>query len=351
MAWQDLDIYLCDGRIILDNGKAIQAGGLVSTLPELIEHAANLYRDVDVTVQEKNNVRIYHASALGDRAGHVFATLLPAFAGSLPQPESVEMDVLVTDGELTSLLFTSAGEAGAVDAELRLAGKSEHTLPQNVRSAISAWEETDTRELTPKLKQLTLALLECATRDPLSAEVRLKANSGPLLMDSTLRWQRSLRFESLLSRLTLRGSTLFYTDTLACTEQGAPLRRETVAEHDTEALLRFICRLFLLGEPENTDTPAGYRSTLIPDAAGLRELARRIAPETGDQTGLNLNSGTVTLTVENGAVTEIDVLCVGALHVVRSDVEASVGATIRLDRDAAFPLPSQTVLSALDLDQ
>lgn len=351
VAWQDLDIYLCDGRIILDTGKAIQADGLVSTLPELVDHAANLYRDVDVTVQEENNLRIYHAAARGDNAGHVLETLLPAFTASLPQPQSAEMEVLVTDGELTSLLFTLEGESSALNAELRLLGKAEHTLPQGVRSVISAWDETDAQELTPTLQRISLALLECATRDPLSAEVHLTANSGPLLMDSTLRWQRSLRYDSLLSRLTLRGSTLYYTDALACTEQGTPLRREAVAESDTEAILRLICRLFLLSEPETTDTPAGYRIILRPDAEGIRGLARLIAPETGDQTGLNLSRGTVTLTVENGVITEIAVLCAGALHVVRSDVDASVAATILLDRASEFSLPPRPVLSALDLDK
>ncbi len=224
--WEDVSVWFCDGTMLLENGKAYRANGAMADYSQLLTHAAGLYRAVDVSIREENGVKTYHASAQGEEAHRVLSTLLPKSAGLLPESEQVDLDLIVTDGELTSLMIEWSSEDRRVTAELRmLDSDGVHSLPQPVRGTIASGSLADAPEIGDDLDRLLLAWTEGASRETLTADVALKANCGPLLVDEALVWQRSRAYSDTLSCLSRRGSTVYYTGTSASTGGGLVISR------------------------------------------------------------------------------------------------------------------------------
>ena len=347
--WQDIPIYFCDGVMLLENGKAYRADGVLADYSQMLTHAAGLYRALEVTVTEENAVKTYHASVEGEEAERLLATLLPDAAERLTDTQAVDLDLIVTDGELTSLRVEWAGDASSMTAELSTLESAEHVLPAAVRGAVASGEYADAEEIGPALKRLVLAWTELASRDPLTADVTLAANCGPLLLDETLTWQRTRAYEQELSHVSRRGMSLWFTDDAACTGGGLKVGAVDATYSAAAELVRLAYQAFLLGEADCTEFTGGWRYSVTLNADEMADFAAAIAPETRSL-GVTPTDGTVRLELRDDAISSLVVQCKGAMRVVRTDVPAAVSARLTFDRDAALDKPPETVVSALGLN-
>jgi len=350
--WEDVPIWFCNGTMLLENGKAYRAGGVIADYSQLLSHAASLYRAVDVSVSEENGVKVYHASAQGEDARRVFSILLPKSAELLSESEQVDLDLMVTDGELTSLVTTWNSADKYVTAELRmLDAERAHTLPQPIRAAIASGSfSSDAPEIGDELRQLLLAWTEGASSETLTADVALKVNCGPLLVDESLVWQRSLAYGDTLSCLSRNGSTIYYTDTAACTGSALAIPRADASYAVTSQLLRLACRALLLGDADCSAISNGLRYTVALDEDAMAEFAALIAPD-ADLLGLAMTDGAIRLDIRDGRLASLSLRVGGSVRVVRADIPASLSASLDFDPDAAFRTPTDAVLSALGLSE
>ncbi len=348
--WKDIPLYYCDGAMLLENGRAYRAEGVLPDYSRLLTHAAWLYRTVDVTVSEENGVKTYRAEARGETARQILAALLPDVAPALPETEAVEMELRLSDGEPESLNLRWNGGSGEAEAALRLAGdKSEHTLPETVRAAIASGEYTKAESIAPELKVLLLACTELAARDPLGADVALTANCGPLLLNDKLIWQRASWQGRELSCVSGRGTKLYYTDSAACTSGGVAVGTDSGAFLGTEKLLHLAYEAFLLGGAECTETTEGWRCVVALDEEQMTELAAAVAPETRTL-GVSFEEGTLRLNTADGTGVSLAVQCQGRVRVVRAEVPASVEAKLSFTDGGNFSAPSKNVCRALGLE-
>ncbi len=349
--WKDIPLYYCDGVMLLENGRAYRADGVLPDYSKLLTHAARLYRTVDVTVSEANGVRTYRAAASGETAQQILAALLPETLPAVPETDAVKFELVVSDGEPKSLNIHWNGEAGEANAELRLSGeKHEHTLPQEVRTAITSGEYAKAENIAPELKLLLLSWTELSARDPLSADVALTANCGPLLLDEKLAWQRTNWEGKELSCVSGRGTRLYYTDEAACTGGGIAVERGGGSFTGAEKLLHLAYQAFLLGDAECAESTDGWRCTVSLDASQMTELAGTIAPESRTL-GVSFEEGTVRLDVADGEAVSLSVQCRGKVRVVRAEVPAAVGAKLTFAEDREFYTPPLNVRTALGLSE
>lgn len=347
--WQDIPLYYCDGFMLLENGRSYRAEGVLPDYSKLLSHVAGLYRAVEVTAQETNGVKVYHAVARGEAAEQLLKAILPQGIPSVPDTETVQLELTLSDGEPTGLTIGWNGSAGDANASLRLTDEpGEHVLPQAVRTAISSGEYTDARSIDAQLKQLILIWTELSTRDPLSADVTLSADCGPLLVDEKLLWQRTFRYGKELSCVSRRGARIYYTDEAASTGTGVSVDRNGALFRDTARLLHLAYEAFLLGDAEYEETTAGARYTVRLDEAAMTQFAASIAPET-KLLNISYEEGTLRLDVRDDEVQSITLQCRGTLRVVRTDVNASIGAQLSFAKDKTFFAPTQSTLSALGL--
>ncbi len=350
--WQDIPLYYCDGTMLLENGRAYKAESLLPDFSKLFGHAAGLFRAVDIAVEETNGIKTYRATAQGDTARQILRALLPEAMVSLSEADTVELQLVLTDGEPTSLRFRWNGANGSAEAELRRSDKEfNHTLPQAVRMAVTSGEYANAQEIGPELERLILVWTTLAMRDPLTADVTLSANCGPLLLDETLNWQRTNWNGTELSCVSRRGTRLYFTDDAACTGNGVSVELGSDSRAGASKLLHLAYEAFLLGEAECTaTTTGGWRYSVVLDADAMAAFAEAIAPET-QTLGSSLDEGSIRLELTGDAeASSITVQCKGTVRVVRADIPASVGAKLEFASDDEFLAPTQRVLNTLGLD-
>ncbi len=349
--WKDIPLYYCDGVMLLENGRAYRADGVLPDYSKLLTHAALLYRTVDVTVSEENGVRTYHAAANGETAQQILAALLPEALSAAPETDAVRFELVVSDGEPKDLNIHWNGEAGEASAALRLSGEArEHKLPQAVRTAVTSGEYTKAENIAPEIKLLLLSWTKLAARDPLSADVALAANCGPLLLDDKLVWQRANWQGTELSCISGRGTRLYYTGDAVCTGSGLVIEPGDGAFTSTEKLLHLAYDAFLLGDAECAESKDGWRCTVSLDASQMAELAGTIAPESRNL-GISFEEGTVRFDIADGEAASLSVQCRGKVRVVRAELPASVEAKLTFAQDRNFSVPPLSVCKALGLSE
>lgn len=225
-----------------------------------------------------------------------------------------------------------------------------HAVPFEVQNAVTAGTYKDAEDASEALTQLLSAWIELSGRSILRADVSLRADCGPLLLDERFTWQRSRSFDPTLHSLTRRGTTLFYTDAAACDASGSPLPVRDAAASDVPQLMRLAYNAVLLGQTQWNQTGDGMHCTVALDAEAMDRFVAVIAPE-ADVRELDLADGEAGLTLKDGKITEVSVRCGGTVRVVRSDVAAEVTASLSFDDAAAFPAVSAGVCDTLELQQ
>ena len=345
--WQDIPIYYCDDTLLLENGRAYRASGVLPDYSQLLHLAAGLYSSADVTLSEENGVKRYHAVAEGEAAKRLLAVLLSD--GAAPETERVTLDLVVRDGELFSISAAWSGDAGDAGAEL-LFRDNDRTpeLPQAVRSTVESGEYLNAEEIGADARRLLTAWVELVTRDPLSADVTLNVDCGPLLLDETLLWQRTRMGGETLSALTRRGTTVYLTDDAVAAYDGHLMQTGRESLETAPALLHLVYETLLSGSAEGTQTSDGWRYTITPDEAAMAAYAAAIAPDS-EALGVSFTDGTVRIDLTGENISAVTVRCRGSVRVVRSDVTAQLSAKLRFT-DEAFPKPSAAVREALEIE-
>lgn len=351
LEWEGIPVYFCDGALILENGRAY---GLEDAMPDyagLLPYVAGIYRSMEVTVTDLGGVKTYHAVTEGEAARDLLGHLFPDDLTALPDTDMVGVDLTLTDGEPTSLTVAWDGAAGSADARLTfLEEPSTREVPQAVRTTLRTGEYQSAPQAGEDLRRLALALTELSAREPLTAETALAANCGPLLLNETLTFQRTRRYGQDLSRVSRRGTGLWFASDRACLDSGAAAGLGEAARLDTGALLRLAYRALLLGETDCTTLAGGYHYILTLDADAMAQFASAIAPETAAM-ALEFRRGTVTLNIQDGLASALAIHCRGSVHIVQADVPATVSAQITFDKTKPFPEVPQAVVDALELTE
>lgn len=349
--WQGISIYYCDGALLLENGKAFPVGDALPDHTQLLTGAAALYRTLDITVSGENDARIYHAAADSPEAVESVFQCVPEFVRALGTPDSITLDLVVRDGEIDRLEagWTVGGRTIRTVVGLGVTAR-EHAIPFEVQNVVAAGTYKEAEDASEALTQLLSAWIELSGRSILRADVSLRADCGPLLLDERFTWQRSRSFDPTLHSLTRRGTTLFYTDAAACDASGSPLPVRDAAASDVPQLMPLAYNAVLLGQTQWDQTGDGMHCTVALDAEAMDRFVAVIAPE-ADVRELDLTDGEAGLTLKDGKITEVSVRCGGTVRVVRSDVAAEVTASLSFDDAAAFPAVSAGVCDTLELQQ
>ena len=339
------------GALLLENGKAFPVSDALPDHTQLLTGAAALFRTLDITVSGENDARIYHAAADSSEAVESVFQCVPEFVRAMGTPDSITLDLVVRDGEIDRLEagWTVGGRTIRTAVGLGVTAR-EHAVPFEVQNAVAAGTYKEAEDASEALTQLLSAWIELSGRSILRADVSLRADCGPLLLDERFTWQRSRSFDPTLHSLTRRGTTLFYTDAAACDASGSPLPVRDAAASDVPQLMRLAYNAVLLGQTQWNQTGDGMHCTVALDAEAMDRFVAVIAPE-ADVRELDLADGEAGLTLKDGKITEVSVRCGGTVRVVRSDVAAEVTASLSFDDAAAFPAVSAGVCDTLELQQ
>lgn len=341
IARDDMRLYYADGVVFLENGHAYQLTDAFPDYSQLLTLALPLYQHADITVTESGDQSTYRITAEQADARELLEILLPSAAADLSGMDAVTVELTADDGDVSELRFFSSGTlndsgrtAFSVSAVLRTQQREPMGIPQNVRAAIrdGDYEAIDT--LTGDLLRLAAAWQELNERDPLSAQINLRADCGPLILRDDLELDRwTLDGGQQISCIRKNGRALYFTDSFICGENG-----ETVSETDADTvdaaqLLEIACLLCMSADLDCTVSGSESTYSLSLDEKGMEAAVHAIAPAT-EEMDLLFDTGTLAIVIRDDVIESIRVSCTGNVQIVLSHVAAAFEAEVRFTHEA-----------------
>lgn len=347
----DLSLYLADDTLYLADGSAcaLGTGGLLD-YASLLDASVSLYQAVDLETEKTGEETVYSAALSGEDAQKLAPMLLPSMADGSAALRDVSMSLTAQDGTLSRLTFAAALSDDAETAiTLTLTpqqGTAESpTIPEAVLSAIESGENTSDITMTDDFFRLLHAWQTAFGLDTVSADLRLKADCGPVVLDTTLGLDRQ-RVDALTVTAIQKGPlTLYLSDGKLLDPSGNSVDLGTNSWANSADLLDVAAQLLFSATASHTEKPGGqdvYTITL--DADGMAAVAGAIAPDAASL-DIEFTEGTLEIVLNGDSLTSITFSCGGTLRLLLTDTNVSFRAVINpASRETAIP---QQVLSAL----
>ena len=338
-----VQLYYYDGAIYLENGSAYRTNGLFPDYSTLGEHLLELYNATDVTYARESGEEVYSVTAYGKDAEQALSLLTPTIADSLSAVESIDLCMHVEDGVIRSIEASgscqaenSAGQMQpmTVWAELTVQpdAQTAHAVPAAVTDAIANGGYQGKLELTEDLVRVLSAASELGRRDPLSACVKLSANCGPVIFDTSLDYTRTVKEGKTVSCIRAGVLELYFSGETVLSKDG---RTPTASEQTLVKcadLIDLAYRACLEDSVTSEQTENGWRYTLSLSAEQTKQAACAIAPE-AEKLDVQYLPGTLELDVQDGAITALRVTTGGSVQVGVVDTQVSISAQFDFQTD------------------
>ena len=332
---QTVQLYYYDGAIYLENGSAYRTSGLFPDYSTLGEHLLELYNATDVTYARESGEEVYSVTAYGSDAEQALSLLTPTIADSLSAVESIDLCMHVEDGEIRSIEASGSCEAEddsgqtqpmTVWAELTVQqdAQTAHTVPTAVTDAIANGGYQGKLELTEDLLRVLSAASELGRRDPLAARVRLSANCGPVIFDTSLDYTRTVKDGKTVSCIRTGALELYFSGETVLSKDGSPAVSEQALVKCAD-LIDLAYRACLEDSAASEQTETGWHYTLSLSAEQTKQAACAIAPE-AEKLDVQYLPGTLELDVQDGAITALRVTTGGSVQVGVVDTQVSISA-------------------------
>ena len=212
-------------------------------------------------------------------------------------------------------------------------------IPDDVLTAIHSGSNDDASTLTDNALRLLGAWGEL-TADDLSADIALSADCGPIVLNSTLQYDRSSIDGQSYGSIQKNTLAVYFSGSKICDADTAS--QQLV---DATSLIDLCYQSILNGSAGCDKVSDGYLYGLSLDSDAMSELAAAIAPDIKAQ-NVTFSSGRISVRVsEQGELQSVNISCSGALHLILSDAPVSLSAVIT-PADRAFSIP-QPALNAL----
>ena len=338
-----VQLYYYDGAIYLENGSAYRTNGLFPDYSTLGEHLLELYNATDVTYARESGEEVYSVTAYGKDAEQALSLLTPTIADSLSAVESIDLCMHIEDGVIRSIEASgscqaenSAGQMQpmTVWAELTVQpdAQTTHAVPAAVTDAIANGGYQGKLELTEDLVRVLSAASELGRRDPLSARVKLSANCGPVIFDTSLDYTRTVKEGKTVSCIRAGVLELYFSGETVLSKDG---RTPTASEQTLVKcadLIDLAYRACLEDSVTSEQTENGWRYTLSLSAEQTKQAACAIAPE-AEKLDVQYLPGTLELDVQDGAITALRVTTGGSVQVGVVDTQVSISAQFDFQTD------------------
>ena len=351
ITWTNRDcaaLYYANGTIYLENGKSYAVGGAFPNYSELMDETAELCRTLTVTKSVDGQEKRYTFTAEGDDASTLLRLLTSDEIADAAALSTIRVELTAESGELMNVSFTAENSGDLrVEATATFTDASAPVIPDDVLTAIRSGSSDDdavSSTLTDDALRLLGAWGEL-TADDLSADIALSADCGPIVLNSTLQYDRSSIDGQSYGSIRKNTLAVYFSGSKICDADGSSVDTASQQLVDASSLIDLCYRSILNGGAGCEKVSDGYLYGLSLDSDAMGELAAAIAPDIKSQ-DVTFSSGRISVRVsEQGELQSVNVSCSGALHLILSDAPASLSAVIT-PADRAFSIP-QPALNAL----
>lgn len=206
-------------------------------------------------------------------------------------------------------------------------------------------ENTANITLTDDFFRLLRAWQATFGGDAVSADLRLKADCGPVVLDTTLGLGQQ-RIDGMTVTGIQKGPvTLYVSDGKILDSSGNAVDLGTNSWAKSANLLDAAAQLLFSATASHTEKPGGQEVyTIALDADGMAAAANAIAPDI-ESLDIDFTEGNLEIVLSGNDLSSITISCGGALRLLLTDTDVSFRAVITpAGREFAV---TQQVLSAL----
>lgn len=340
-------LYYANGAIYLENGNSYAVGGAFPNYSELMDETAELCRTLTVTKSVDGQEKRYTFAAEGDDASTLLRLLTSDEIADAASLSTIRVELTAESGELMDVQFTAENSGDLqVNASAHFTDALAPVIPDDVLTAIRSDGDDDASSST--LTDDALRLLGAwgvLTADDLSADIALSADCGPIVLSSTLQYDRSSIDGQSYGSIQKNTLAVYFSDSKICDADGNSVDTASEQLVDASSLIDLCYQSILNGSAGCEKVSDGYLYGLSLDSDAMRELAAAIAPDIKSQ-DVTFSSGRISVRVsEQGELQSVNVSCSGALHLILSDAPASLSAVIT-PAGRVFSIP-QPALNAL----
>ena len=338
-------LYYADGALYLENGKSYAVGGAFPDYAELLDTTAELCRTLSVSKSVDGQNKVYTFTAEGDDASALLHLLTSDEIADAAALSSIRVTLTAESGELMRMNFAAENSGDLhVNADAVFTDASAPVVPDEVLSAIRSSSAASPSTLTDDALRLLHAWGEL-TNDISSSDISLSADCGPIVLSSTLQYDRSSIDGQSYGCIRKNTLAVYFSGDKICDASGNSVDAASAQLVDVSSLIDLCYRLILDGSAGCERVSDGYLYGLSLDSDAMNDLAAAIAPDIKAQ-NVTFSSGRISVLVsEQGALQSVNISCSGALHLILSDAPASLSAVITsAEREFSIPQPALNAL-------
>ena len=338
-------LYYANGALYLENGKSYAVGGAFPDYAELLDTTAELCRTLSVSKSVDGQNKVYTFTAEGDDASALLHLLTSDEIADAAALSSIRVTLTAESGELMRMNFAAENSGDLhVNADAVFTDASAPVVPDEVLSAIRSSSAASPSTLTDDALRLLHAWGEL-TNDISSSDISLSADCGPIVLSSTLQYDRSSIDGQSYGCIRKNTLAVYFSGDKICDASGNSVDAASAQLVDVSSLIDLCYRLILDGSAGCERVSDGYLYGLSLDSDAMNDLAAAIAPDIKAQ-NVTFSSGRISVLVsEQGALKSVNILCSGALHLILSDAPASLSAVITsAEREFSIPQPALNAL-------
>ena len=339
-------LYYANSALYLENGKSYAVGGAFPDYAELLDTTAELCRTLSVSKSVDGQNKVYTFTAEGDDASALLHLLTSDEIADAAALSSIRVTLTAESGELMRMNFAAENSGDLhVNADAVFTDASAPVVPDEVLSAIrSSGGAASSSTLTGDALRLLHAWGEL-TNDISSSDISLSADCGPIVLSSTLQYDRSSIDGQSYGCIRKNTLAVYFSGDKICDASGNSVDAASAQLVDASSLIDLCYRLILDGSAGCERVSDGYLYGLSLDSDAMNDLAAAIAPDIKAQ-NVTFSSGRISVLVsEQGALKSVNISCSGALHLILSDAPASLSAVITpAEREFSIPQPALNAL-------
>lgn len=338
-------LYYANSALYLENGKSYAVGGAFPDYAELLDTTAELCRTLSVSKSVDGQNKVYTFTAEGDDASALLHLLTSDEIADAAALSSIRVTLTAESGELMRMNFAAENSGDLhVNADAVFTDASAPVVPDEVLSAIRSSSAASSSTLTDDALRLLHAWGEL-TNDISSSDISLSADCGPIVLSSTLQYDRSSIDGQSYGCVRKNTLAVYFSGDKICDASGNSVDAASAQLVDASSLIDLCYRLILDGSAGCERVSDGYLYGLSLDSDAMNDLAAAIAPDIKAQ-NVTFSSGRISVIVsEQGALKSVNISCSGALHLILSDAPASLSAVITpAEREFSIPQPALNAL-------
>lgn len=344
------ELYFANGMVFLDSGDAFLINSTAPDYFELMEQLLGVYDLVQIEAVEG----VYTATAEGEQAAAMVKLLIPSALSLLPEDSRLTVDLITQEDALTQIRFTGAGNLTdsvktpfSVSATVDVLPVNDSiSIPDTVKRAIAKGGAQPKELYSDDLIRLIEAWEALRSQNPITAQILLEADCGPLTVGDTLRYTRWETGSSTIHGIESDERQLFFTENAVCDAEGRGLPAGSSGEPDAAALLDAVYQNFRSAEFQCRQEEAAGIYTVSLSQSGMKQLAEVLVPQTREL-DISYSKGSIQLRVEDGVLQSVSIVCGGSVKVLAVRPEAEITAEIRFQEQAAAAALPEAVKETL----